>query len=65
METITTKFTSGRFLSVIAFTLTMCYISIVEPSVRDAFFALAGAILRDYYMMKRTDEAKPQGEVKP
>lgn len=47
------KLLSGRFWCVIAFAGTMCYLAIIEGSVRDAFFALSGAVIRDYFMMKR------------
>lgn len=53
LATVVSKVTSGRFLCVTAFSVTMCYLAIIEGSVRDAFFALAGAVIRDYFMMKR------------
>ena len=60
-DTIVSKFTSGRFWCIILITITACYLAIHEPTIRDAFFALAGAIIRDYFM--RTDR-KESSEVK-
>lgn len=53
LDTVVSKFTSGRFICITVFGVTMCYLAIVEPNIRDAFFALGGALLRDYFMMKR------------
>lgn len=63
MDTIVAKLTSGRFLAIVMFTATLCYMAVVEVSIRDAFFALAGGLLRDYFMMRRDDKPK-QEEVK-
>jgi len=61
-DTVVAKFTSGRFWCIILFAVTMSYLAIVEPTVRDVFFALGGALLRDYFMMKRDDKPKePNG----
>ena len=71
-DVIVNKLTSGRFWCIILFSVTMCYMAAVEPNIRDAFMALAGAVLRDYFMMKRPNEipdlklemSKPKEEVK-
>ena len=61
IDTIVTKLTSARFLLTIMFGLTLCWMAAIEVSVRDAFFALAGGVIRDYFGMIRKEDsnAKP------
>jgi len=57
-EMVLSKLFSGRFLCIVAFCATACYLAVIEPSIRDAFFALAGAILRDYFTRDRSTDPK-------
>lgn len=64
-ETIVSKLMSGRFWCILLITATACYMSVIEPSIRDAFFALAGGVIRDYFTRSdRKEEIKPKEEVK-
>ena len=66
-EMILNKITSGRFWLVILFGITICYLAKVEPSIRDAFMALAGGVIRDYFGRsdRGAENGKPKDEVKP
>ena len=63
VELVLNKILSGRYFVIVCFTLTLCYLVKIEPSVRDAFFALAGGAVRDYFGRDRSSEKKD--EVKP
>ena len=65
MGKVVDKLISGKYFSIVCFTITLCYISLVEPSVRDAFFALAGGLLRDYYQKDKDKKEEAAKEVKP
>ena len=49
IKQVIVKLLSGRYFVIIAFTMTLCYLAFIEPNVRDAFFALAGGAVRDYF----------------
>jgi len=53
---ILNKLMSARFLLVVGFGITLCWMAWGEPSVRDAFFALAGGVIRDYFGKNRPEE---------
>lgn len=48
-EMVLSKMFSGRFVCIVLFSSTACYLAVVEGSIRDAFFALVGGIIRDYF----------------
>lgn len=60
VEFILNKVLSGRYFVIVCFTLTLCYLVQIEPSVRDAFFALAGGAVRDYFGRDRSADKKPE-----
>lgn len=55
-EMVLSKMFSGRFVCIVAFCGTACYLAVVQDSIRDAFFALAGGLIRDYFAMNRKEE---------
>lgn len=60
------KLTSGRFWCVMAFAATVCYLAIIEANIRDAFMALAGGLIRDYFGRNdRPKEENGQGKTGP
>lgn len=56
MSKVWEKVLSGRYFVIVCFTITLCYLVKIEPSVRDAFFALAGGAIRDYFSIKKEDK---------
>ena len=58
---IVNKLMSARFIIAVSFAITLCYLAKVEPSVRDAFFAMAGAAIRDYF--GRHDRTRESADV--
>ena len=65
-DAIVAKFTSGTFWCIVLITGTACHLAIIEPSIRDAFFALAGGIIRDYFVnskSKQIDSQPKEGSV--
>lgn len=67
-EMVLSKMFSGRFVCIVLFSITACYLAIIEQSIRDAFFALAGGLVRDYFGRDRSSDPKMEpklNEVKP
>ena len=62
---VLSKIVSGRFWAIILITGTACYMAIIEPSIRDAFFALAGGVIRDYFGRDRTNDIPANASPKP
>ena len=62
---VLSKIVSGRFWAIILITGTACYMAIIEPSIRDAFFALAGGVIRDYFTRDRTNDIPTTAAPKP
>lgn len=61
-EMVANKLMSGRFWLVMMFGFTICMLAQQEPTIRDAFMALAGGVVRDYF--GRGDRANEQVQSK-
>lgn len=62
-EMVLSKIFSGRFVCIVAFCGTACYLAVIEANIRDAFFALAGGLIRDYFAMDRKGEQATTSKV--
>lgn len=62
-EMVLSKMFSGRFVCIVLFAGTACYLAVIEQSIRDAFFALAGGLVRDYFAMDRKSDNSTTSKV--